>query len=446
LIEIAGPAERKLLNPAIALAEEGESGFELGKRVEGERDALEIEVHGVLIAVDVMVEHAEPFALERRESHKTERVGEGAVEAVFDEVPGERSDGGGETLGGLVAGPARGNGGDGAGLEEEKFARGDAPFDVLREVVVVFDAESERSDLGDLVGGERGGNGFLGGERNSSDGGGSRRCRAEARRYVGRGKGDDFVGLGADVLLAKGEGEFVEGELVNLGFAADDGFTEAEVGVDEKFGEIAGDRIDGEGDAGDIAGNHLLNDDGHGGLVVGEIELRTIGDGAIGEEREEAGFDGCEDAGFADAVEEGFVLASESGKGEVFESGRGADGERLVGRKVGEGFAKFGLEFGGERELREIVAKSSGFGSESGGVVEREGGEFGEEIGGGGDEFAEGLGAHDETARDGEAGLGEFGEIGALAAGVGDLRGERVAEVEDVGHGRHQPLGLSRGL
>lgn len=136
----------------------------------------------------------------------------------------------------------------------------------------------------------------------------------------------------------------VEGELVDLAFAADDGFAEAEVGIDEEFAEVAGDGVDGEGDAGRIAGNHLLDDDGHGGLFVGEMVLGAVGDGTVGEKGEEAALDGGEDAGFTDAVEEGFVLAGKGGDGEVFESGRGADGEGLVGREIGESFVEFGFE------------------------------------------------------------------------------------------------------
>lgn len=60
--------------------------------------------------------------------------------------------------------------------------------------------------------------------------------------------------------------------------------------------------------------------------------------------------------------------------------------------------------------------------------------ETGEKVGRGGDEIAEGLGAKDEAGRNGKTGLGEASEIGAFAAGFGDLGGERVAEEEDVGH------------
>jgi hypothetical protein len=241
------------------------------------------------------------------------------------------------------------------------------------------------------------------------------------------------------MLGAEGFGGFVEGELVDLAFATDDGFTEAEVGVDEEFGEIAGDGIDGEGDAGGIAGDHLLNDNGHSGLLVGEMALGAVGDGAIGEEREEAIFDGGEDAVFADAIEEGFVLAGEGGEGKIFESGGGADGEGLGWREVGEGFAEFGLEGIGEGKFGEIGAQSSSFGCEGGGIVDRQLREAGEEIGCGRDEIAEGLRAEDQTERDGEAGLGESREIGALAAGFGGLRGERVAEEENAGH-RQDPV------
>jgi len=242
------------------------------------------------------------------------------------------------------------------------------------------------------------------------------------------------VGFMADELGAEREGGFVQSELIDLEFAADDGFAEAEVGIDQEFGETTGDGIDGEGHAGDFAWDHLLDDDRHGGLLMGEMELGAIGNGAVSEEREVAGFDGVEDAGLADAVEEGLVLAGEGGEGEILESGGRADGEGLIGREVGQGFAEFGGENGGQRDLREIDAERSGFRSQGGGVVEREAGECGEEIGSGGDELAEGLGAEDEAARNEKARLGEFGEVGAFAAAFDGLGGERIAEVEEVGH------------
>jgi hypothetical protein len=162
----------------------GNGGFEFGKRFETERHALEVEVHGVLIAVDVVIEHAEPFALKGREAHEAKRKGEGAMEAVFDEIPGERSDGDGEAFGGFVAGPARGNGGDRARLEKEELVGGEAPFDVLGELVVLFDAKGEVSDLGELVRGEGGGGRFVGRERDVGDAGRrSRRARRLALRY-----------------------------------------------------------------------------------------------------------------------------------------------------------------------------------------------------------------------------------------------------------------------
>ena len=44
------------------------------------------------------------------------------------------------------------------------------------------------------------------------------------------------------------------------------------------------------------------------------------------------------------------------------------------------------------------------------------------------------MGAEDEAGRDGKAGLGEAGEVGALATGFGELHGERIAEEENVRH------------
>jgi hypothetical protein len=198
----------------------GESSFELREGFEAEGNAVEIKLDGVLVAVDVVVVHAEPLAEKGREAHEVKRKSEGAVESVFDEVPGEGSDGGGETFGRFVAGPARGNGSDGAGLQKEQLVVCDAPLDVLREVIVVFDAKGEGGDLGELFGRERTGGGFIKRERNLSGAGGRR---------------DDFVRFLAETLLADDASVSVERELIDLTFAADDGFAEAEIGVDEEF-------------------------------------------------------------------------------------------------------------------------------------------------------------------------------------------------------------------
>src|SRR5690625_6864102 len=48
----------------------------------------------------------EPLVAERRQPHEPEAVVERLVEALLDEVPRERCDGGGVALRGLVAGPA----------------------------------------------------------------------------------------------------------------------------------------------------------------------------------------------------------------------------------------------------------------------------------------------------------------------------------------------------
>ena len=273
-----------------------------------------------MIAVDVVVVHAEPFTLKGREAHKAKREGEGAVETVIDEIPGEGSDGGGETLGGFIAGPARWNGGDGTRLQEEELVVYEAPLDVLGEVIVLFDAKGESRDLGELFGGEGTGGGFLGREGNLSGAG--------ARRH-------NFVRFLAEALLAERMGVSIERKLIDLTFTADDGFTKAEIGIDQEFGEISFDGIDGEGHTGDFTGNHLLDNDGHSGLLVREFVLGAVGDGAVREKREEAAFDGGKDAFFADAVEKRFVLASEGGESEILESGRRANGECLRRGKCG---------------------------------------------------------------------------------------------------------------
>ena len=75
-VEVAGPEEGEFLDPTVIFADLGNGGFDIGERFEAERDAFEVKVDGVLVSVDVVVEHAEPFALERRETHQAERVSE----------------------------------------------------------------------------------------------------------------------------------------------------------------------------------------------------------------------------------------------------------------------------------------------------------------------------------------------------------------------------------
>jgi len=93
------------------------------------------------------------------------------------------------------------------------------------------------------------------------------------------------------------------------------------------------------------------------------------------------------------------------------------------------------LERLGEGKFREVGTNRGDCSAECGGILDRELSEAGGKVVGGRDELAEGLGAEDEAGRDREAGLGEPCEVGALAAGFGDLRGEPVAEEEDIGHG-----------
>ena len=128
---------------------------------------------------------------------------------------------------------------------------GEAPFNVLGKCVVGVDAEGEVGELSELVRGEGGGGGLVGRERDLMNARGVRRNTRRVRGLTLRYR-HDFVGFLAEALVAKGAGVFVDGELIDLAFAAYDGFAKAEVGVDEEFGEIAGNGIDGEGDAGGL--------------------------------------------------------------------------------------------------------------------------------------------------------------------------------------------------
>ena len=53
---------------------------------------------------------------------------------------------------------------------------------------------------------------------------------------------------------------------------------------DLAFDDIAGDRVDAEGDAGDIGIDHPLDDDGHGRRCLVAARMRPVGDGGGGAE------------------------------------------------------------------------------------------------------------------------------------------------------------------
>lgn len=76
------------------------------------------------------------------------------MEAAVHKIPGEGSDDIGEALGGLVAGPFWGNGGDGAGLEKDELIIDEPPLDVLGKTVMLLYFLKEVVDCFEIGGGE----------------------------------------------------------------------------------------------------------------------------------------------------------------------------------------------------------------------------------------------------------------------------------------------------
>nr|WP_288020946.1 hypothetical protein [Tepidiforma sp.] len=317
-------------------------------------------------------------------------LGVGAGDRLVEGGDGERGQEAGEDLLDVGAGPevgvggggvefvvpaaeaigfrgGRRRGGDGAGLEEpEGAAVVDGELDVLRRAEEVLGAEGGADDSGELGIGQHG-------------------------RAFGP--------------FEDGEGAPVDDVPLALGLAGDEGVAEALDGFDDDVVAVAGDGVDGEGDAGGDGGDHALDDDGHlrsrggaGGFAVGA--------GGFGVGGREAAGDGIEEGIAAADAEDRLVLAGEGGSGAVFVGGGGADGDGLV--------------IGDERcEASEELA------AEVGGPPGRGAAELRGDIDG-----------DDEAVGDIEGGANECGEAGALAAVTGAVGGVGVAEPGEMdGHG-----------
>ena len=99
VIQIARPEDRQLLHPTVLLPQPRNQHFRIGQGLYGERRALEVKFHRVLISVDIVAVHSKPLSVERRKTHQPKGVVKRAVKTAFHKVPRQRSDGIGKTFG-----------------------------------------------------------------------------------------------------------------------------------------------------------------------------------------------------------------------------------------------------------------------------------------------------------------------------------------------------------
>ena len=114
IVEITRPMDGKVLNPTIFLPEFWDQRGEIFRGLEVKRESAGVNVHSVLVAVDVVSVLAEPLSRKGRKAHHAEGVVHRPVKSMVDKIPGQRGDDIGESLCRFSARPARRDGGDGA--------------------------------------------------------------------------------------------------------------------------------------------------------------------------------------------------------------------------------------------------------------------------------------------------------------------------------------------
>ncbi len=123
---------------------------------------------------------------------------------------------------------------------------------------------------------------------------------------------DDLAVLVTDADAQHPRSVLVHDVGVRLDHAADDGLALAQHGLDDQPVGRHGGRVGGEDDAGLLRGDHLLDDDGDGRLVL-ELSVGPVGDDPLAVQRGPAVPDLLEQVGSSHHVGEGRVHAGEGG-------------------------------------------------------------------------------------------------------------------------------------
>src|SRR5256714_7180319 len=149
--KILVPPPRQQGDPTESLHDRRQTPNELRQRRRWDGRLARVELDRGLIPVDVVAEVGEPFPFVGGKAHQRERVVEGPMKTLFDEVPRQWRHYVGKSLGGLVAGPARRDRWNRTSLEQSDRRSDASPLDVLRPSEVLLDLRGETSDVDCLV-------------------------------------------------------------------------------------------------------------------------------------------------------------------------------------------------------------------------------------------------------------------------------------------------------
>ena len=190
-------------------------------------------------------------------------------------------------------------------MQQDEAAICPGPFDVLRRGEEVLHTAAQASQLDDDRIGQRL---ALAGIAGHSDG-------AAAGPAV-NGQRFGAQGLARDAVLR------IHHVMIRLHLAGDQGFTQAQGGVNDRLIALAAEGVGGEQHAGGYAGRHLLHDDGQGYALLVQAVAAAIADGA-GRPQAAPAVDDCAEQGFvAEDVQEGVLLAGKRHFRQVFGGGR----------------------------------------------------------------------------------------------------------------------------
>ena len=135
--------------------------------------------------------------------------------------------------------------------------------------------------------------------------------------------------LGVDDLRLLHDPLAGERVVVGRGLTGDHGLAQPAGGLDDHAVLAAVHRVDGEHDAGLLAVDHLLDDDGHRDVLQRPL-LLPVEDGPVGEEGQPALDDVVQHRLEALGVEEGLLLPGVAGAVGVLGAGRRADGDQAL--------------------------------------------------------------------------------------------------------------------
>ena len=179
------------------------------------------------------------------------------------------------------------------------------------------------------------------------------------------------------------------------------GLTQPRAGVDHGLVAGPGDRVRGEHHAGQLGGHHSLYHHRHRYRGRVHAEPGPVGDGPLGEQRSPAVANRSHHGLIPLNAEEGVLLAGEGGPGQVLGGGAGTDRDRAT-PQFGIAGQQLATDRLGHRQRSYLIL---------GRVRQLDGG------------LAVGLGGDDYAGGNRETGTDQLAQVGALAAGLGQITG-----------------------